>query len=69
MPLVLALVELILLAAAVSSAWAQVGRRSVSFAELVLAPGYALAKIPIYIRLFTARQLRWIRTSRDNGES
>ncbi len=68
-PLVLALVELLLLAAAVGVAWTQVGRRSVSLAELLLAPIYALAKIPIYIRLFTARQLRWVRTSRDDGES
>ena len=26
------------------------------------------AKIPIYVRLFTARQLQWIRTRRDGGE-
>jgi len=67
-PLVLALGELVLLVAAVGGAWTQVGRRSVSLAELLLAPVYALAKIPIYLRLFTARQLRWVRTSRDNGE-
>jgi len=67
-PLVLALGELVLLVAAVGGAWTQVGRRSVSLAELLLAPLYALAKIPIYLRLFTARQLRWVRTSRDNGE-
>jgi len=67
-PLVLALGELVLLMAAVGGAWTQVGRRSVSLAELLLAPVYALAKIPIYLRLFTARQLRWVRTSRDNGE-
>jgi glycosyltransferase involved in cell wall biosynthesis len=29
---------------------------------------YALAKIPIYVRLFTARQLRWVRTRRDHHE-
>jgi hypothetical protein len=28
----------------------------------------ALAKIPIYFRLFTARQLRWVRTRSDDGE-
>jgi cellulose synthase/poly-beta-1,6-N-acetylglucosamine synthase-like glycosyltransferase len=67
-PLLLALAELVLLAAAVGAAWTQVGRRSVSLAELLLAPFYALAKIPIYLRLFTARQLRWVRTSRDDGE-
>ena len=67
-PLVLALVELVVLALAVAAAWVQVGRRSVSLAELALAPIYALAKIPIYVRLFTARQLRWVRTGRDDGE-
>jgi hypothetical protein len=68
MALVLALVGLILLAAAVGVAWTQVGRRSVSLAELLLAPLYALAKIPMYLRLFTARQLRWVRTGRDVDE-
>jgi cellulose synthase/poly-beta-1,6-N-acetylglucosamine synthase-like glycosyltransferase len=67
-PLALALAELVFLAAAVGVAWTQVGRRSVSPAELVMAPAYALAKIPIYLRLFTARQLRWVRTRRDDGE-
>jgi len=67
-PLAIALVELAVLALAVAAAWVRVGRRSVSFAELALAPIYALAKVPIYIRLFTARQLRWVRTSRDDGE-
>jgi len=65
-PLALVLGELIVLAVAVAAAWRQVGRRSVTLGELALAPIYALAKIPIYIRLFTARQLRWVRTSRDD---
>jgi cellulose synthase/poly-beta-1,6-N-acetylglucosamine synthase-like glycosyltransferase len=68
-PLLLALVELVVVALAVAAAWLQVGRRSVSLPELALAPIYALAKIPIYIRLFTARQLRWVRTDRDDGET
>jgi cellulose synthase/poly-beta-1,6-N-acetylglucosamine synthase-like glycosyltransferase len=67
-PLGLALGGLVVLAVGVAAAWVQVGHRSVSFGELALAPIYALAKIPIYIRLFTARQLRWVRTSRDDGE-
>jgi hypothetical protein len=46
-------------------AWHRVGRASVSFGELLRAPTYALAKIPIYVRLFTARQRQWIRTKRD----
>jgi len=68
-PLGLALGGFVVLAVAVGAAWARVGRRSVSLAELALAPIYALAKIPIYVRLFTARQLRWVRTSRDDGEA
>jgi len=68
LPLVLALGELVVLALAVGAAWVQVGRRSVSLGELAWAPIYALAKIPIYIRLFTARQLRWVRTRRDHHE-
>jgi cellulose synthase/poly-beta-1,6-N-acetylglucosamine synthase-like glycosyltransferase len=67
-PLGLALGGLVVVAVAVAAAWLQVGRRSVSLAELALAPIYALAKIPIYVRLFTARQLRWVRTGRDDGE-
>ena len=68
-PLGLALGGFVVLAVAVTAAWARVGRRSVSLAELTLAPIYALAKIPIYVRLFTARQLRWVRTRRDDGEA
>jgi cellulose synthase/poly-beta-1,6-N-acetylglucosamine synthase-like glycosyltransferase len=67
-PLGLGLAGLVMLTLAVAAAWVQVGRRSVSLAELALAPLYALAKIPIYVRLFTARQLRWVRTSRDDNE-
>lgn len=69
LPLGLALLELVLVAAAVGAAWRQVGRRSVTLGELLSAPGYMLAKIPIYVRLFTARQMQWIRTRRDGGES
>ena len=68
-PLGLALGGLVVSAVAVAAAWVRVGRSSVSFTELALAPVYALAKIPIYVRLFTARQLRWVRTGRDDGEA
>ena len=46
-------------------AWSQVGRTLVSLPELLSAPLYAVAKIPIYVKLFTARQRQWIRTRRD----
>jgi len=65
MPLAVALVALGLTTVATGLAWHRVGRASVSFGELLRAPTYALAKIPIYVRLFTARQRQWIRTKRD----
>jgi hypothetical protein len=64
-PLGVAIVALALTAFATGLAWHRVGRSIVSFAELLSAPTYALAKIPIYVRLFTARQRQWIRTKRD----
>ena len=67
-PLAVASSALAVTAIAVFSAWDQVGRRSLSLREILAVPGYVLAKIPIYIRLFTARQVRWIRTRRDGGE-
>lgn len=47
----------------------QVGRCSVTLSELLSVPGCLFAKIPIYVRLFTARPLRWIRTRRDGDEN
>jgi len=64
-PLAMALLALGLTAVATGLAWHRVGRSIVSFAELFSAPTYALVKIPIYVRLFTARQRQWIRTKRD----
>jgi len=67
-PLAVGLLALTATALAVFSAWDQVGRRSLTLREMLAIPGYMLAKIPIYIRLFTARQVRWIRTRRDGGQ-
>ena len=64
-PLAVSLLLLASLIGAVLLAWSQVGRRSVSLRELLAAPLYALAKVPIYLRLLTARQMRWVRTARD----
>ena len=42
------------------------GRPDAGFtAGTAVAPLYAVAKIPIYVKLFTARQRQWIRTRRD----
>ena len=64
-PLAIALLALAVTGLATGLAWHRVGRSIVSFAELLCAPTYALAKIPIYVRLFTSRQRQWIRTKRD----
>jgi len=66
-PLAVASLALAATALAVFSAWDQVGRRSITLGEMLAIPGYVLAKIPIYIKLFTARQVRWVRTRRDGG--
>ncbi len=67
LPLALAVVGLMLTMLATALAWQQVGRPILSWLELLSAPGYALAKIPIYLRVVTARQRDWIRTRRDAG--
>lgn len=67
-PLIFALIELAAVATAVVSAWSQVGRRSLTLVEMLSVPLYVIAKIPIYVRLFTGRQRRWVRTSRDDGD-
>jgi hypothetical protein len=67
-PLAVASFALAATALAVLDAWLQVGRRIISLREMLAIPGYVLAKIPIYVRLFTARQMRWIRTRRDGGQ-
>ena len=64
-PLVIAIAALAITVLATGLAWRQVGRSIVSLPELLSAPVYAFAKIPIYVRLFTARQRQWIRTRRD----
>ena len=65
--LAVAVVGLALSVVATGLAWRQVGRSIVSLPELLSAPAYAFAKIPIYVRVFTNRQRRWIRTRR-NGD-
>ncbi len=46
-------------------AWALHGRGQVSGRTLLLAPAYLLWKIPIYLRLVTGAETRWVRTDRS----
>jgi cellulose synthase/poly-beta-1,6-N-acetylglucosamine synthase-like glycosyltransferase len=60
------LVNLVLLVFAIGLAWWCEGRQVVSARDLLLAPLYALRKIPVYLGFFSGRQKKWIRSKRDN---
>jgi cellulose synthase/poly-beta-1,6-N-acetylglucosamine synthase-like glycosyltransferase len=47
-------------------AWTRDGRHIVTLRELMRMPLYVAAKIPVYARLFTKRQVEWVRTKRDD---
>lgn len=63
--IVMPLVGLHLVAGAVGLSWWRFGRGSVSLAELLIAPIYAVAKVPMYSRFLWARQTEWLRAERD----
>ncbi|HWI11130.1 MAG TPA: glycosyltransferase family 2 protein [Burkholderiaceae bacterium] len=65
-PAGVAAVALALLAAAVLAAWRREARHIVTGRELLGLPLYVAAKIPVYVRLFTKRQVEWVRTKRDD---
>ncbi|MDB5824977.1 MAG: glycosyltransferase family protein [Herminiimonas sp.] len=50
---------------AILLAWWKAGRDLVSAADFLYAFGYALNKVPLYLRFFVRRESRWIRTERD----
>ncbi len=55
------------LVAAVLSARTRFAADLLSVRELLCAPGYLLAKIPLYLRFLGKRQVDWVRTRRDGG--
>jgi cellulose synthase/poly-beta-1,6-N-acetylglucosamine synthase-like glycosyltransferase len=65
-PLGTTVLALLLLALAIGAAWHRFGRRLVSWSELLRAPMYVAAKVPLYLRLLTKRQTEWVRTRRDD---
>ena len=67
LPLGLCLLALGLFTLAIAVAWHCVGRNIVSVGELLAVPQYVLAKLPIYLKLFSARQMEWVRTKRDGA--
>ena len=64
-PFALAVVGFALFGAGVMAGWWRGGRQLVSWRELIALPIYVAAKIPLYVRLFTKRQVEWVRTKRD----
>lgn len=64
---VLAGTALALLAGAVAMSWARYGRRLIPLRSLLMAPLYALWKIPFYLKFITARQVVWIRSRRGGN--
>ena len=65
MPFAIATCALGLVGVAVLVARSRFARHIVGLRELASIPAYVLAKIPVYARLFTRRQIDWIRTRRD----
>jgi cellulose synthase/poly-beta-1,6-N-acetylglucosamine synthase-like glycosyltransferase len=67
LPLEIASVTAVCLGLSVLVSWLRWGRRVISFADLVLAPAYALRKIPLYVGFLFARQMQWVRSKRDKS--
>ncbi|MES3012836.1 MAG: glycosyltransferase family 2 protein, partial [Pseudomonadota bacterium] len=66
-PVGVAVGALALLGAGVLLVWQRDGRHIVALKELLGLPLYVAAKIPLYVQLFTKRQIDWVRTKRDDG--
>ena len=64
-PFAFAAGALCLIGVAVLVAWSRHARHVVGLRELAGLPAYVAAKIPVYARLVTKRQIDWIRTKRD----
>jgi len=64
-PFLLASIAFGLLMTAILLAWHGWGRQVISFVDLLTAPFYVLAKIPLYLKFWTRRQKAWVRTDRD----
>ena len=63
---VISLAYLVAMAAAVGLAWRTFGRAVVTGRELLMAPAYVLAKLPVYVGFLFRRQAEWVRSKRDN---
>lgn len=64
-PLLLSALVLAMLVLAVGLAWVRFGREIVGFSTLLMAAGYALRKLPLYVAFLVRRQVTWVRSKRD----
>jgi cellulose synthase/poly-beta-1,6-N-acetylglucosamine synthase-like glycosyltransferase len=55
------------LGAAVMLTWCRFGRAIVSLGDLMSVPVYIAAKVPLYLKAITKRQVEWVRTKRDDA--
>jgi cellulose synthase/poly-beta-1,6-N-acetylglucosamine synthase-like glycosyltransferase len=67
LPWSLALAGPVVLGFAVLAAWARFGRAILSWRDLAHAPVYALIKIPLYLKFLVRRQVKWVRSERDQS--
>jgi cellulose synthase/poly-beta-1,6-N-acetylglucosamine synthase-like glycosyltransferase len=51
---------------AIALAWRRFGRDVVSLRDLLFVPVYVAAKLPLYVRAVSRRQMEWVRTKRDD---
>ena len=56
-----------MLGTAIGLAWARFGRGIVTISELLGAPLYVLAKLPLYARFFKRGKRGWVRARRDDS--
>lgn len=66
MACLISVVYLVAMAIVVGLAWHTFGRAVVTGRELLLAPVYVLAKLPVYMGFLFRRQAEWVRSRRDN---
>ena len=65
-PLAVSVAAVLMLGAAIGIARARFAADIVSGADLLRAPAYVLAKVPLYLRFMVNRQVEWVRTKRDS---
>lgn len=64
-PVLLTAAAAAMLGVAILLAWARYGREIISLRQLLLAPFYAAAKLPLYANFVLRQQREWVRTKRQ----